>query len=261
MVKKEKNIFIELLMFLLLFGFIVVLLLFVFPSKKVNAQTNAVGVDMSKSWVFTEIVYRNDISYDFFENLDYDLLYIEFYNDNIGMDSLQLSSIIHPVSSEQEITYKLYSGTDQVVLVIDYNNVDGYTIQFEDYYGVGWLYSLYGITLTDTYTDGYEFGYEDGLDIGQSLGYDIGYEDGYDSGFLLGKQEGYDIGLAKGFNDGVGSATDYSFFGLITQVFVGLGTFLAIELLPHITIGAILAVPLVFGIISFIIGKRRGRDD
>lgn len=92
-------------------------------------------------------------------------------------------------------------------------------------------------------------------------GYEDGYEDGYDYGFPLGRQQGYDMGVDKGFNDGVASATDYSFFGLITQVFAGLGSFLAIELLPRITIGALLAVPLVFGIISFIIGKRGGKDD
>ena len=71
----------------------------------------------------------------------------------------------------------------------------------------------------------------------------------------------YYEGFREGKDEGLRLSTDHSFYGLISQVFAGLGTFLAIELLPNITFGAIFAVPLVFGIIFFIIGKRGGKND
>lgn len=62
----------------------------------------------------------------------------------------------------------------------------------------------------------------------------------------------------KGYNEGVASTSDYSITGLLFQVFAGMAGVLAIELLPNISIGSIVAIPLVFGIIYFILGKRKG---
>ncbi len=106
------------------------------------------------------------------------------------------------------------------------------------------------------------------------LGYEVGYGDGFVDGYDYGINKVYNYGFTgtdftdnqsypytQGFNDGIETASDNTFFGIISQVFAGLGTFLAIELLPNISIGAILAVPLVFGIIFFIIGKRGGKGD
>ncbi len=100
-------------------------------------------------------------------------------------------------------------------------------------------------------------GYADGRDYGYQKGKDEGYQLGLDEGYQLGKDEGYELGKA----DGIALSSDYSFAGLIGQVFVGLGSLLAINLLPGISLGAIVAVPVVFGIIAFILGKRGGKDD
>lgn len=100
-------------------------------------------------------------------------------------------------------------------------------------------------------------------DVGESVGYDNGYSIGYDEGQTEGESEGYDsgynYGYNLGYNEGVATNTDFSFTGLLVQVFNGMGSILTIEILPSITIGAIVAVPLVFGIIYFILGKR-GKD-
>lgn len=109
----------------------------------------------------------------------------------------------------------------------------------------------------DTNIDDYWRGYGDGLNDG----YNDGLTDGYDNGKTDGIAEGYRDGYAQGLIDGSLSGDDYSFAGLLGQVFIGLGSLLAINLLPGISLGAIIAVPVVFGIIAFILGKRGGKDD
>lgn len=121
-------------------------------------------------------------------------------------------------------------------------------------------YKDFDSNLTD-YEQGYTDGLADGIEEGYNRGKDEGLAEGLETGRENGISIGKDIGYAEGYDKGLNDATDYSFYGIIGQVFQGLGSFLSIELLPNITFGAILSVPLVFGIISFIIGKRGGKDD
>ncbi len=60
------------------------------------------------------------------------------------------------------------------------------------------------------------------------------------------------------YDKGLNETDATGFGGLLTAVFGGLGSLLSIEILPGIYIGAIIAVPLVFGIVFFILGKRKG---
>lgn len=100
------------------------------------------------------------------------------------------------------------------------------------------------------YNRGYDAGYTDGYTDGYDVGGAVGFEDGY---FY-----GHDIGYNKGYNDGINEQlADKDFTHMLKSVFVGVGSFLGINLLPGITIGAIIAVPIVFGIIAFILGKRK----
>jgi len=50
---------------------------------------------------------------------------------------------------------------------------------------------------------------------------------------------------------------DNNFGTMIRTVLLGVGSILSVELLPNITIGAIIAVPIIFGIISFVLGRRK----
>ena len=93
---------------------------------------------------------------------------------------------------------------------------------------------IYNVVLNDTIT-------------GQLL------DEQYQKGYQKGKQEGYDKGLADGINK---NPDNSGFKGLLFTVFDGMGTLLNIELLPNITIGAIILVPIVFGLLLFILGKK-----
>jgi len=70
-------------------------------------------------------------------------------------------------------------------------------------------------------------------------------------------QQLLEIEFNKGYQKGIIEQDATGFSALLTTVFDGLGALLAIELLPNIHIGAIIAVPLVFGVIAFILGKRK----
>lgn len=115
-------------------------------------------------------------------------------------------------------------------------------------------YNGYQKGLDDGFDDGYDYGYDIGFDNGYGYGHDDGYGYGYDDGY----GDGYGIGYDYGYDNGFDASETFNFASLLTQVFVGIGSLLAIEILPNISIGTIIAVPLVFGIIYFIIGKRGG---
>lgn len=132
--------------------------------------------------------------------------------------------------------------------------------EWEDYLSIKQYYML-AIERDPFAHKNYTKGYFDGLDAGYDDGYFDGLDAGYDDGFRKGNDKGFADGFREGEQEGIRLASDNTFYGIIAQVFAGLGSFLSIQLLPGISFGAILAVPLVFGIISFIIGKRGGKDD
>ena len=109
----------------------------------------------------------------------------------------------------------------------------------------------------DGYDDGYTKGYNKGLEHSYDVGYDDGYEDGKADGFEIGQIAGYNDGYAVGYSDGLSETTDKNFGRLLGGVFAGIGAFLGINLLPGISIGAIIAVPIIFGIIAFILGRKK----
>ena len=105
-------------------------------------------------------------------------------------------------------------------------------------------------TYENGYADGYDAGYGDGFQEGKKVADEFEYTRGYNFGW----DEGYDYGYDKGILENLETGG----FGLILkQVFIGIGSFLGIQLLPGISIGAIIAVPIVFGIIAFILGRRK----
>lgn len=110
----------------------------------------------------------------------------------------------------------------------------------------------------DGYNNGYNVGYNDGIDAGYNEGYEKGKEDGFEEGFNASREHWYNVGYQVGYNKGLNEQiADRDFSHLLRSAFVAIGTFLGINLLPGISIGAIIAVPIVFGIIAFILGKRK----
>lgn len=78
----------------------------------------------------------------------------------------------------------------------------------------------------------------------------------YDNPFfyeIITSTDEYHNAYSKGKADAMAENPDQvGFFGTL---FGSIGSFLSIEILPNISFGLILAVPLIFGIISFLIGK------
>jgi hypothetical protein len=78
-------------------------------------------------------------------------------------------------------------------------------------------------------------------------GYDEGYDDGFREGFWDGYDEGYEFGQdpeTRGFS------------AMLIALWGAISSFLGITLFWDITIGAIVLIPIVFGLIAFILGKR-----
>lgn len=111
------------------------------------------------------------------------------------------------------------------------------------------------------YADGYSDGYSDGYDDGYNNGYSDGQEDGYDTGYLdgnvAGLETGYNNGYVDGFDDGVLSDVDTSW---LLNFVSGTVNVLGVTIVPGISLGVFVFIPLFFGFIGFIyrLGGRRG---
>lgn len=101
---------------------------------------------------------------------------------------------------------------------------------------------------TDIYNEAKSHSYNDGYNNGYEEAYNFGYDEGYNFGYEVGDAEGYRRGYNAGVND------EFDVFKYLEALFgeQGLGRLLSIELLPHVTIGAIVIIPLMFFLVSFI---------
>ncbi len=166
---------------------------------------------------------------------------VVIYNITIEFECYILNNIVDSIS-HSDTFYNYYS----------YHNY--YDTYVNSYYSVNTLIEEGSRFI---YYGGYQDGYNDGrADYGEY--FPPGSPDGFDGWY--GFQDGYDYGYDKGYDKAFDDNNTFNFTALLAQIFVGMGSLLAINLLPGISIGAIVAVPLVFGIIYFIIGKRSGDD-
>lgn len=85
---------------------------------------------------------------------------------------------------------------------------------------------------------------------------DTQYEEGYNAGVSIGYESGHSAGYVEGLQD----AENNPMWDLFTGAFAGVGALLDIELLPNISIGLLILIPMIFGVIAFILGKRGGGD-
>lgn len=84
-------------------------------------------------------------------------------------------------------------------------------------------------------------------------------ENAYNDGFQDGLNDSgqYNSGYNDGFNDGLQESGDFGFGWIVS--FLGLfGSIFAIELLPNLYIGTIVAIPVVFGVFFFVLKLIRG---
>lgn len=86
--------------------------------------------------------------------------------------------------------------------------------------------------------------------------YTEGYYDAIDEQTNLIEQA-YAKGKIEGYDEGLVANPDNNMLNMIRTVLLGVGTVLGIELLPNITIGAIILIPIVFGLIAFVLGRKK----
>lgn len=147
--------------------------------------------------------------------------------------------------------------------------VSSYSVKALQIYDDG-IYIYYGSSSYDIWLEKSDFSSTHGIDfvltvrsvVSASRDYNDGYDDGYDDGkttwgyfkdneWFTGNQA-----YNRGVSDGI-SGNQHGFRDLLFATFNGMSALFAIELLPNISIGAIISVPLVFGIIYFVLGVAR----
>lgn len=78
----------------------------------------------------------------------------------------------------------------------------------------------------------------------------VGFKSGLGFSFADGYSEGYRVGQDEAINQDIGLSP---FWVVIRDIFNGVGDVLAIEIVPHITVGLIIFVPLTISLVGFIL--------
>lgn len=99
------------------------------------------------------------------------------------------------------------------------------------------LQSVFDIQYNNGYSDGYDEGYNTG--VSQSNNYDNGFNDGY----------------AQGIGDNIIPKNIIGWFRIVSR---GIQSVLDIEILPYMKVGYIISIPIMFGLILFIVRLVRG---
>ena len=167
------------------------------------------------------------------ENIQYTVLFNEFTSSYD--ETTQTGLIFKGVLTEQDPAWSYIESINGPGINILYhgtsNNIDN----------AMWLEFTYGDYMD---TDLYNF-----MDL---WGYWFDDADAYIVGMNQGYVEGTQHGRALGQADG----TEYT--GLITGIFNGLGGLLSIQVFPNITIGLLIGLPLLLGVLIIIIKILRG---
>ncbi|MEM0174153.1 MAG: Yae1 family protein [Sulfolobaceae archaeon] len=118
---------------------------------------------------------------------------------------------------------------------------------------IGYIADYYSPEYLTGYGHGRNTGYTDGFNTGYYSGYNDGVRDGDPETYQRGYNDGYNDGYNTGFNDGTFAELDI--FAYLQALFgeQGLGRLLKIELLPGVSLGAVIMIPLMFFIVSFIL--------
>ena len=257
-----------------------------------QTKTDATGV-----YVYT-VKYSLELNWDYIffnmdrfpyfgEDYDIDSFDITLYNEGWGAATI-LEEGVHfnnrNPHNETDLTLAVernmfnYSYENLMVTITAYTAIL-YAIDWDEFIYLNqdeqiFLGYLQAAGYTDLYDVGYNaghfIGYKNGFDIGQITGQQNLYDDGanawgltgtdawdYINGWSIGQSSGY----ATGYNLGVLEVMDESLnIGTFIQIAAdGVGGLLAVELLPNISLGMIVAVPLIFGLIAFVVGVSSGR--
>lgn len=108
----------------------------------------------------------------------------------------------------------------------------------------------------DAKTEYYQPRYDEGYTAGEIDGYNDAKTEFYQPRYDLG----YSVGKSAGYSEGLSDSDANPLLSMLISSFSAIGVILDINILPGISIGMLILIPVLFGIISFIIGKRGGND-
>jgi hypothetical protein len=153
----------------------------------------------------------------------------------------------------------------QTINVNNYGYYDSFFYIVDDAFGSLFLPSYTSLTLTllstsaTRYFDAWylkDLGISEAYGQGENDGYDMGYNQGYGDGEEFGYEQGYETGFEDGFNELNNTAS--GLFQILGSAFTSVGSIFNIMILPGITIGMLVFVPIIFALLLFIIKILRG---
>lgn len=118
----------------------------------------------------------------------------------------------------------------------------------------------YGLTSIILYVDtNYQSNFKlSGMTDNYGSGYNLGYNDGKEYGYTIGYNDAKVIEYGRGYSEGLASPRTNSPIDMVFDTFIKIGGFMSIEVFPNITIGLLVSLPLVFGLIMFIVKIVKG---
>ena len=120
-----------------------------------------------------------------------------------------------------------------------------------DNYTTGTIATIKSASVSVQFADDYYFDLTKQYDLGYKDA-ETYYTDGY--GHTQIYMDGYDFGYSKGISEG----TFESGTTFLSTMFSGVGSFFAIQIFPNVTLGTFVLIPLLLGLIFFIVKLSRG---
>ena len=219
----------------------VVIGLFALPKK----QVKALGADFAPilikaTWEWSSFEQENSYDYEYIVKYKIDGIIIIDYLNSFEyflvtqgvLNSIVDSVILEDIQIEDNSTAFYVRITVSSALI---NHYYGGVENSNKFFTNNSAFYVY----YDVYSEGYNEGWEKGNEKGYNRGYNEGYDEGRDDGYREGLDEGYDLGYGDGYNE---VRSD-----LLKLVFIAI----------FIAIGTIIAVPIVFGVIAFILVRKK----
>lgn len=112
---------------------------------------------------------------------------------------------------------------------------------------------LCGVQLYESWDDSVGYVYHDNE-------WQVGYEAGLTNGYANGRVAGFDAGRIAGYNEAKTQydTNDSGVFGLVTQSFTAISSFLNLHIAPNITLGMLLSIPIIVAIVFVVIKFVKG---
>ena len=236
---------------------------------------------LTYDYIFTfQGTFDNTTMFGLFGNK---MLYVKLYNEFNDISVIQRSYSLDASLNYVTIPYTPIYDDEDIEFYIEISIVDGsdlkpnYHSEFKTALdtnlkiygrpasdGMGtYINDLNTNTYIDAYNQGYGVGYTNGYSYGYQLGYGVGYNDAkniydldyqqwYDDGYQLGYNQGYGVG----FDDGYDAELDFE--NILSWVFMPF-TLLTREIAFGITIGHLVMIPIVFGLMGFLFSLKKGK--